>query len=336
MIRRTTAVLALLVLLSAGVVAGGQPTRSAAPPVYIALGDSIAAGIGSSLPRERGYPALVNDFLDRQTGQDGILEMLAVPGETATTFRDDGQLARFHDLIDRLGHGGNPIVAISVSLGGNDLLGVSGSDANTRQSALDAFRDIYPAVLADIRATAGPATPLVVTNYYDLSAGDPSIAESDAWWVAQFNTVIADAASASSARVADVATAFTGHIADFTLEPVDIHPTNAGHRTIANLVWRALALDTSAPMIEVPATIDSSRQTPTLRFSTRDDTGVADVAIESADVSVHGPYRVGGDWVVLLDLNGLADPSVITIRASDDAGNTTERPVTVNPPNQTP
>lgn len=329
--------LALSALLVAGLLATGQPARSAGSQVYIALGDSIAAGIGSSLPRERGYPAIVRELLARQTGKDVALESLAVPGETARSFRDGGQFARYRDLVNRLSRGGAPIAAVSLSLGGNEMLRVSGSDTGDRQAALDDFQLAYPAALADVRAAVGPDVPIVVTNYYDLSSGDPAIVESAAWWVARFNEVIASGAAASNAQVADVATAFAGRIDELTLNPSDVHPTNAGHRAIAGAVWKALALDTTAPTIGVAATLDASRLTPTLRFAVHDDTGVDSVRIESGGATVSGPYRTDdGEYVALLDLRGSVGSVTVTIHAADAAGNVSSSVVTVNAPGRTP
>lgn len=328
--------LALSALLVIGLLTTGQPAWSAGSQVYIALGDSIAAGIGSSLPRERGYPAIVRGLLARQAGVDVTLESLAVPGETVGLFRDGGQLDRYRDLVDRLSRGGTPIAAVSLSLGGNEMLRVSGSDTGDRQAALDDFQLAYPAALADVRAAVGPDVPIVVTNYYDLSSGDPAIVESAAWWVARFNEVISAGAAASNAQVADVATAFAGRIDELTLNPSDVHPTNAGHQVIARSVWKALALDTTAPTIDVATALDATRLTPTLRFAVYDDTGVDSVRIESGGATVSGPYRTGDDeYVALVDLRGNVGSVTVTIHAADAAGNITSSDVTVNAPDRT-
>lgn len=336
MTRRAVAIVMLLVLLSGGMLAGPRPVQSAGDPVYIALGDSIAAGIGTSLPRDRGYPALVRDLLARHAGQDVTLEALAVPGETAASFRNAGQLERYRALVDRLGRGDTTIAAITVSLGGNEMLRVSGNGSVDRQAALDEFQATFPAALADIRAAAGPNVPIVVTTYYDLSSGDASVVESDAWWLSRFNQVIADAAAASGARVADVAGTFAGQIDAYTLAPVDVHPTNSGHQAIADAVWRALESDTSAPVIDVASSLDATRMTPTLRFAISDDTGVTEVDVASDDAIVFGPFADGVDWVVLVDLHGSDGPVSVSIRATDAAGNTATQNVSVNPPATAP
>ncbi|MBI1885493.1 MAG: hypothetical protein HYS09_04155 [Chloroflexi bacterium] len=56
------------------------------PPVYLALGDSLAFGIGATIPAEGGYVALVHDKLrrsDRYIDRGLDLVNLAVPGATS-------------------------------------------------------------------------------------------------------------------------------------------------------------------------------------------------------------------------------------------------------------
>lgn len=337
MTRQPLIYVAILTLLCCGWIVSSRPAVSSGSTVYIALGDSIAAGIGSSLPRERGYSALIRDLISRESGRIVTLENLATPGETVTSFRDDGQLSRFHDLVDRLNRGNTPISAITVSLGGNDMLHVSGRGSTDRQAALDGFTSAYPAVLSDIRSAVGNDIPIIVTNSYDLSSGDSSIVESDAWWIARFNDVIAAGAAASSARVADVSSEFAGHISDYTLAPWDVHPTNAGHQAIAAAVWRALAIDTIAPVVTVTPTLISARRMPTLRFTANDNTGIDDIEIRSSGGTIHGPFQTGTNtWVVLVDLGDVTGIVTVTIKASDLAGNTVSRDVTITPPAGTP
>lgn len=325
-------VLALLTLL----VPPRPPVIAAVAPTYIALGDSIAAGVGSSLPRERGYAALVRDLLSRQADDQVTLEQLAVPGETATSFVEAGQLDRFRSLVERLRQSDIPIAAVTLSLGGNDMLRVANLGDADRQTALDAFQSSFPAALDSVRAAIGPNVPIVVTTYYDLTSGDPGVQGSDAWWLGRFNEVISATAEANGARVAAVSEEFAGRIDSLTLHPVDIHPSNAGHEAIATAVWRSLACDTTAPTIDAPDTLAASRLTPTLRFAAQDDTGVSELTIEASAGRVAGPFADGPDWLVLVDLHEADGPVTVSIEAVDAAGNTATETMTVNPPDQAP
>jgi lysophospholipase L1-like esterase len=308
-------------------------SRAASPGVYIALGDSIAAGTGSSLPRTRGYVALIEARMQRVLGAQVTLANLAVPGETTASFINGGQLSRLQQRVADSTAANVPVVAVTVSLGGNDILSLTGSDQAQRQAALDAFRTTYLSALQSIRSTVGPDVPVVVTTYYDLSEGDAAIPNSDSWWLAQFNAVITDAAAQVSAIVADVAPAFAGHISEYTLKPFDVHPTNAGHKAIADVVWKALAIDTDAPSISVISALTATRSTPTLQFTATDNDAIAHVEVTANEGIANAPLDVGdGSYVVLLDFRGIAKSSiVVTIQAEDLAGNVSSETVEVAP-----
>jgi lysophospholipase L1-like esterase len=322
-----------IILTSAVGVATPDASRAAGQGMYVALGDSIAAGIGSSLPRTRGYAALVDARMQRVLGAQVSFANLAVPGETAESFTNGGQLARFQQQISDSSAAGIPIVAVTVSLGGNDILSLAGSDQAQRQATLDAFRATYLSALQSIRSTVGPDVPVVVTNYYDLSEGDAAVTDSDSWWVAQFNLAIHDVAAQASATVADISRAFAAHISDYTLKPFDVHPTNAGHLAIADAVWKALGIDTDAPSIGITSALTATRLTPTLQFTVTDNDAVSRIEVSASEGNASEPLEVGkGSYVVLLDFRGIAESSiVVTIQAEDFAGNLSSETVEVAP-----
>ncbi len=136
-----------------------QPSLAQSSGVYIALGDSIAAGIGSSLPRERGNAPVVADWLARLSGEAGPFENLSVTGETAATFIDGGQLQRFRETVARSEAAGVPIAAVSLALGGNELLTLDQAEVSDRQAGLDDFSNRYAEAVAAVRDEIGPETP---------------------------------------------------------------------------------------------------------------------------------------------------------------------------------
>ncbi|MDQ3548272.1 MAG: SGNH/GDSL hydrolase family protein [Chloroflexota bacterium] len=307
------------------------PSSAATPGVYIALGDSIAAGVGASLPRTRGNTAIVVGWLERLSGETVPYENLAIPGETATTFIDGGQLQRFRETVAQSRAAGVPLAAVSVTLGGNELLRLQTTGLSDRQTGLDDFTSQYAAALSAIRAEIGPDTPLVVTTYYDLTEGDATIQFSDAWWVEQFNAVIRRGAAEHEAGVADIATLFEGRIGDYTYDPFDVHPSNAGHLAIAQSIWTALQLDDQPPSVSVSANTEGIRSTPTVQFSVDDNVKVRSVAVRSDDLTIRGPFETGENrYALLLDLTSTDhDEVALTIEISDDAGNVTREVVTI-------
>ncbi len=308
-----------------------RPTEAQSPGIYIALGDSIAAGIGTSLPRERGNAAIVAGWLATLTGNTVPFENLAVPGETAATFMEGGQLQRFHDVIVGSNASGIPVAAVTLTLGGNEMLALDTTGLSDRRAGLDAFNDQYAAVVAAVRAEIGPDVPLVVTTYYDLTEGNPSIAFTDRWWIEQFNAVIRRVAEEQQAMVADVVTRFADDISVYTHFPFDVHPSNAGHLEIARTIWATLALDQEPPAVSVASSVEATRLTPTVTFGVSDNVQVSLVTTSSDDASVSGPFEIeDGEYAVLLDLGTTElDEVALAIEIGDDAGNVTREVVTV-------
>jgi lysophospholipase L1-like esterase len=321
----TPVVLATLVATSAA--AQWQPaTRAASPGMYIALGDSVPAGIGSSLPRAHAYPTLVHRWLERHSAASVPFSNLAVPGETSATFLANGQLERFRVQLERAASGGIPVAAVTLTLGGNEMLDVQTNGVSDRQAALDAFQAEYATAVGALRQALGPETPLVVTTYYDPTAGDDTLQFTDSWWVVQFNAVIREVAQANAALVADIHAGFRDNAARYTHYPLDVHPSNAGHAAYARLVWAALGVDATAPVITRLSRTMATRTTPTLRFSLSETTTIEDIVV-SVEPGVAGtPLAVGGDeYVVLLDFAGVdAEAATAHISATDAAGNRSE------------
>lgn len=298
-----------------------QPPASAeTPTLYVALGDSIAYGIGSSLPRKRGYPAFVARYIEEWSGTPVEAHNLAVPGETSSTFMTEGQLDRFREIMDSRPSGQ---VVISVSLGGNELLDARNLDRNGRQAALDAFTADFTAALGQIRSLAGDDAVIAVTNVYDLSEGNPDQEFSDAWWVGRFNAVIEETARANGASLADIAGEFRGQISRLTHDPWDVHPKNRGFLAIARQVWSAIGFDQIPPEIEVVSGLESVRSLRTLQLRVIDDGMVESVSVDIAGREPVTPARRSGDvWVLLVDADIDSGTSLpVVVRAMDRAGN---------------
>ena len=339
--RWTTALASLALAALAGLpFVAIRPVSAAPEPVCLALGDSISAGVGTTLPRKRAFPRLVCDLLAQATGRSTRLVDLAVPGETTRSFLQGDQLARLRDEVARIRSQQAEIRAVMLSLGGNDLLELTDAPPEERQAGLDRFRQDYPAALAAVREAVGRETPVVVTTVYDLSEGDPSAERTDAWWVAQFNAVIREAASQHGTGIVDLEAAFRGHIAEWTWYPGDVHPTNEGHEQIARLVWQALAIDTEAPSVQIerPQAGTLPRRFVTVRVRATDNVGVERVELLAGDrPPIELRYLPEQQvWIALWDSASATGQATLTVRASDFAGHVGESRVTVTPFGGTP
>ena len=322
MTRRTLAsALCLLLVALPPALLQSPPAAAGAPGLYVALGDSIAAGIGSSLPRTRSYPALVHDWLEALNGTTLPYVNLGTPGETASSFVAGEQLANFRAEVERAADAGLPVSAVTVSLGGNELLNERSSSLSDRQAALDEFRGSLAQALAAIRGAVGPDVPVVLTTYYDVSEGDPTQVFTDAWWIEQFNQAIRNEGEQIGARVAALEPVFAGRLAELTRYPIDVHPTNQGFRAIAEAIWRALDFDQVAPTVEIRSPETAQRRTPTLSFTAADAVGVAAVVVTVDDIALTAIETGPGEYVTLLRIAPGAMSATVVIEVSDVAGN---------------
>ena len=319
---------------------GHAPASPAGGPgeVYLALGDSIAAGIGAGRPTEAGYAAIVHGYLERQTGRAVGFANVAVAGETSAGLLAGGQLERALGLVAAAERSGRRVSPITVTVGANDLIR-AGPEFGARQDALRAVAANLRLVFARLRAATddgngGSGLALVATTYYDPTGSDPSLAGTDGWWIARLNEVIVRETAGAGGRIADVAARFGAGDEGLTRYPADIHPTDAGHRAIADEVWRCLGYDTTPPAVRLdrPDAGALSRPVPTVVAVATDRVGVVavELVVDGAPVG-ELPYVPAIDaYAMLWDTRGLAPgPHTLRVRALDAAGNAASAEVVV-------
>ena len=185
-----------------------------APALLLGVGDSLMAGVGASLPEERGEFGLVADLMRGRYGPNLRAVNVAIPGETSGTLLAPPpppapaagaptptpitpQIAQALNELGRLPAGRQAVVMLSI--GGNDLQRLAGKDAPTREAALATFRTNLTAIIT--RLTEGGQTrTLLIQTVYDPFGGDPNAVGSDAWWVERFNGAIRDVARSPAGR----------------------------------------------------------------------------------------------------------------------------------------
>ena len=258
--------------------APGHPDRFG-EPVLLALGDSVAAGVGA-VPKTTGYPERLLAELrsgyhvnaDKATpGRTSPLEIrnLAVGGATTETLLR-AQLPGALELIrsrDADRDPKNDVEVITVTIGGNDVFGPVlaacvltarpvGCQATT-DARLALVRTNLTDILTALTAAAGRDTEVVVTTYYNpigscfvtgINPAAPAIADvvleggSFGGFLTLedgLNDVIRDAAAASGAQVAELDGELTA--AQYVGGADCLHPNASGHATIAEQVYETLA-----------------------------------------------------------------------------------------------
>ncbi len=276
----TLLLIALLMLLT---LPAGAAVPTATPVVgpgeiYLALGDSLPAGFEVVDDGQPGYPSQILTELRKlrptitlenrgQATGTGV-----TGGETSTTFRaPGGQLDQAVAFIQAQRAAGKVVSPVTLSIGGNDAVGVLLPGSTTTVSeALDLYRENLVYIL-DRLVTAmtenGVRTgDLIIQNYYNAYPGLATTPPYDQLLngvnpdsdLPRFNQVIAEEAAARGIPVADVYTRFLGSEALYTfvrrpyVDPTlfltdpnafaadfDFHPRPLGHQAIATAFMAA-------------------------------------------------------------------------------------------------
>jgi acyl-CoA thioesterase I len=182
---------------------GATPTKT-----VVFLGDSLTAGLG--LPPTEAFPALIAEKI-RAAGLPFKVENAGLSGDTSA-----GALRRTDWLLQR------PIDVLVIELGGND--GLRGLPVRSLKSNLQAIIDKAKA--------KNPAVKIVI-------AGMQIPPNLGAEYATNFERVYAELARENNAVLIPFLLEGVGGHRDLNQQDM-IHPTAAGHRIVADLVWRTL------------------------------------------------------------------------------------------------
>jgi lysophospholipase L1-like esterase len=219
--------------------------------VQLALGDSIAAGIGASHVSCGCMGVLCAGLRARHP--ELALVNLAIPGESsASMLASGGQLERAEELIAEVGGDGGRVGPLALCIGGNDIMEAKllGDDEALRQfgrnlgvilGRLDAALRAAGSSLAEVgcvQTVYNPFEPDVVEGGSD-GAEAHSMAPRRAGR-GGFNRIIRAAAAAHGVRLVEVSGLFRGRCGELTwVRSGDIHPTDEGHTLIAGAYLEA-------------------------------------------------------------------------------------------------
>lgn len=272
------ALAALVPLLAAPARAAITPAYAPVGPgdVYLALGDSLVTGdeVAANDDRLPGFPVYLHEILSAT--RPISYTNLGVSGETSTSLRaPGGQLDRALGFIAQQQAAGRRVSPVTLSIGGNDMVGVLLNSTTTVTAALTLFRSNFEQTLDQLTAALtvnGARTgDLVVLRYYNpypgLAAASPVPlnADPDAD-VPRFNQVIEEVAAARGVAVADGYTPFRGREAELTFvrfpyiffpfldENFDFHPREPGHRVLARAFADATGYALKRPLLYLPVT----------------------------------------------------------------------------------
>ena len=246
--------MALVALVAVACNGGGEREDGApilAPAtggVYLALGDSVADGSGASDPESTDYVALVAEALQPRFSDALAVQSLAVPGHTTETLIAE-QLPLALEALER-----GDVRLVTITIGGNDLsqygaheaclLDPADSACPLEDGLLEVERRLAE-ILSRLTA-AGPGAVIAIQLYPNLfsGTGHEFTRQADTAF-GLLNGVIASVAARYDVVVADPRRDFAGagarltHLLDRT---PDAHPTDDGHRVIADAFLEALGI----------------------------------------------------------------------------------------------
>jgi lysophospholipase L1-like esterase len=271
----------------------GQDAQS---PAYIAIGDSLAFGVGAPEPSQQGYVALAYDSLrssDRYEERGLDLLNLSIPGATSSDLLlEGGQLdAALDEIEQRLEDDASEedgVEMISVNIGGNDLLALAGSTSPcindpSAEACLAFLGETLGGLQENLTATlerlrdAAPGAGIYVLNLYNPFSGTGDLREGLAdLAVQQLNGVVGAvvADEALSVRMGDVYQLFRGR-GEQWIAGDGLHPNEQGHQVLAEVLLATI--DSREPQIPqelldvTPAPVPDNGALPQLPESDGED-----------------------------------------------------------------
>ncbi|MFJ8066596.1 SGNH/GDSL hydrolase family protein [Psychrobacillus sp. NPDC096426] len=206
------------------------------PEVYIAIGDSLAAGQTPYRAIDAGYTDLIAGELKRSHQLALYSKGLAFPGFTTADVLSTVQSEEAKELLKNA-------TLVTISAGANDLLRLvqvnpSNGSLSYQQIpvnfALNNVRKNIAAVIKEVKEAA-PKAKVYVMGYYFAY---PHVHESQKQGVQQelntLNTILKTQAESNDAVYVSVEEAFAPQAKELIPNPADVHPSMEGYRIMAN------------------------------------------------------------------------------------------------------
>lgn len=229
--------------------------------LYIALGDSLSAGVGATVYTEQGFVPLIHEAL----GPKFALLNLGIAGDTSTQMIEEGTLDRaISEIRQRNGddEAGNDVELVTLEIGGNDLLDIffdlvlpgrcpnvtlgleRPECVNALRNALDAYEPNLDLILDRLHEADTDLNIFLMTLYNPWSGGDPALSglaelalEGDAAtpFLEGLQDIIRRQAEANDVPLVEVYPLFVGKAKELIASD-KIHPNDAGYRVMADAV----------------------------------------------------------------------------------------------------
>lgn len=247
-----------IVILAITLLFGGTLTVQAevrAPAVYIAVGDSLAAGQTPNSQIDTGYSDLIAQELARHQPVAFYSKNLAFPGFTTEDVLERIQSAEAKEVLSAAN-------IITLSAGANDLLRLVQSDPSQgtlvfqqiqADFALNKARINTETILAELKKTAPQADIYVMGYYFAYPHVRDTQKEGTAAQLDRLNMILEQSAKKAGASFVAVDLAFGDNGTDKVPNPADVHPNVKGYQAMANAFLNAYQQGWEVEDQELPA-----------------------------------------------------------------------------------
>lgn len=239
-----------------------QPVAAVTSPVpaqvgdeYMALGDSVAYGLGAPLPNDLGYAGqFYNSYLKRLKPSLTYKD-LGISGETTSSFlnrpRSQSQLQKAYAEIDAAKAVNKRISPITLTIGGNDMLNAMDASQPEKDAVLKQYDANLQTILKDLKAYS-PNSDIIITTYYNPFGANSDPNDENAQWLQKINAVIEQRGKELGLKVADFYPPIDGQEQALTWAAYgDVHPNQQGYSKLAQALWQAAGYDTVPPTLSL-------------------------------------------------------------------------------------
>ncbi len=276
--KKWTSLLFIMVLFFAAI-----PVEAKGTEVYIALGDSLAAGQTPDQAIDVGYTDLIAQELQRSGRLAFFSKALSFPGYTTANVLESIQTDEAKEMLKNA-------TLVTVSAGANDLLrliqvkpteGTVSYQQITADYALNGVRKNMEIIVKSIKELA-PKAEIYIMGYYDAY---PYVRESQKHGVQKeldiLHTILRNQAEAHGATYIPVEEAFEGKEKELLPSISDVHPNLEGYRLMANSFFTRYDSSLFVKSGELPAPNPLTfEEIIKARQSSEDDDNVASSSFE--------------------------------------------------------
>ena len=222
--------------------------------VYIALGDSLAAGQTPNRAIDVGYVDLIAQEMARSNQLAFYSKELAFPGYTTADVLATIRKKEAKELLKNA-------TVVTISAGANDLLQLvqvnptSGSVSYQQVStdfALNNVRKNIAEIIKEVKAVAPKAKIYVMGYYFAYPHVHELQKEGIRKELSTLHTILKEQAEANGATYVSVEETFNLHEKELLPNPADVHPSMEGYRQMANAFFSQYNKQSQVTSNELP------------------------------------------------------------------------------------